>query len=178
MTHSLQATVMGFNGMIILYAHYYNHQDHVLLTQAYAMSTTATTVGDGGNPQGSTELDNESGHNCRMTDTKFWIFANLVLGLNSTHNGMGTESEGQKQHNCSYLNMLLADFTTITNFHPVIHNKIADNQRALAHALAQCTLLLLGSGTLTLSIIQRVWGANDTIQEILGGPCGNLELIR
>ena len=59
MTHSLQATVMGFNGMILLYAHYYNHQDHVLLTHTYAMSTNATTVGDGGNPRGSTELDNK-----------------------------------------------------------------------------------------------------------------------
>ena len=46
MAHPLQAIVMGFNGMIISYAHYYFCQDPVLLTHAYAMSTTATTVGD------------------------------------------------------------------------------------------------------------------------------------
>jgi hypothetical protein len=127
MTHPLQATIMGFNSMIISYAYYYFHQDHVLLTHAYVASTTATTVGDGGNPSGSTELDDKSGHNCHMTDAEFRIFAHLVLGLDSTHDGMGTGSEGQKQRNRSFVNMLLADFATITNLHPVIHNKIADN---------------------------------------------------
>ena len=39
--------------------------------------------------------------------------------------------------------MLLADFTTITNLHPVIHNEIADDRRALACALACCTLSFL-----------------------------------
>jgi hypothetical protein len=71
MTHPLQAIVLGFNDMIILYAHYYFHQDHVLLTHAYATNTTATTVGDGGDPHGSTELDVKSGHYCRMTDVDF-----------------------------------------------------------------------------------------------------------
>ncbi len=64
--------------------------------------------------------------------------------------------------------MLLADFVAITHLHPVINNDdnaIADNQQALTLALAHCTctLLLLGSDALTLSIIQRVWGTNDTI---------------
>ncbi len=127
MIHPLWATVMGFNGMTISYRHYYFHQDCVLLTHAYAMSTTATTVGDGGNPRGSTNLNNESGHNSCMTDAEFWIFAHLVLGLNSAHNSIGTGSKGHKQHNHSYVNMLLNDYATITNLHPVIHNKIADN---------------------------------------------------
>jgi hypothetical protein len=147
---------MGFNGMIILFAHYYFHQDRVLLTHAYAASTTATTVRDGGDPRGSTELDDESEHNCRMTDEEFRIFAHLVLGLDSTHDGMGTGSEGQKQRDCSFANMLLADFATITNLHPVIHNKIADNRQALACTLACCTRLLLESDALTPSIIQWV----------------------
>jgi len=50
--------------------------------------------------------------------------------------------------------------------------------KALAHALARCSLLLLGSDALTTSIIQQVWGANDTIQQKLGGPRGDLSLIR
>ncbi len=132
MTHPLRATVLGFNGMIISYAHYYFHQDHVLLTHAYATSTTATTVGDGGDARGSTELDDKSGHNCRMTDADFWIFAHLVLGLDSTHNGIGTGSKGHVQRDRSFINMFLADFVMITNLHPVIHNQIADNQQALA----------------------------------------------
>jgi hypothetical protein len=78
----------------------------------------------------------------------------------------------------SYVNMLLTDFATITNLHLVIHNKIADDRQALARALARCAILLLGSDTLRKSIIQRVWGANDTIRKTLGGPRGDLALIR
>ena len=91
---------MGLNGMTISYAHYYFHQYPVLLTHTYATSTTATTVGDKGNPHGSTKLDNESGHNCCMidADADFWIFANHVLGLDATRAGMGIGSEGHKQH--------------------------------------------------------------------------------
>ncbi len=164
--------------MTISYAHYCFHQDRVLLTHAYATSTTTTTVGDGGNPCSSTELDDKSGHNCCINDAEFWIFANLVLGLDATYAGMGVRNEGHKQRDRFYVNMLLADFATITNLHPVIHNKIADNRRALAHALALCAPLLLGSDTLTPPIIQRVWGANDTIRKTLGGPHGDLALIR
>jgi hypothetical protein len=128
MTHPLWATVMGFNGMTISYGHYYFHQDRVLLTHAYATSTTATTVGDGGDPRGSTELDDKSGHNCRMTDAEFRIFAHLVLGLDSAHDSIGTGSKGHKQRDHSYIIMLLIDYAMITNLHPVIHNKIANDQ--------------------------------------------------
>ncbi len=180
MTHPLRATVMGFNGMTISYGHYYFHHDHVLLTHAYTTSTTATTVGDGGNPRGSTELNDKSGHKCCLTDAEFLIFAHLVLGLDSAHNSIGTGSKGHKQRDRSYVNMLLTDYATITNLHPFpfIHNKIANNQQALACALACCTLLLLGSDALTPLIIQRVWGANDTIRTTLGRPRGDLALIR
>jgi hypothetical protein len=178
MTHPLQATVLGFNDMIISYAHYYFHQDHVLLTHAYTTSMTATTVGDRGSPRRSTDLDDESGHNCRMTDADFWIFAHLVLVLYSTHNGMSKGSKGHVQRNRSFINMFLADYATITNLHPVIHNEIADDQQALAWALARCTLLLLGSEALTPTIIHRVWEANYTILKTLGGTRGDLALIQ
>jgi hypothetical protein len=168
MTHPLRAIVMGFNGMTISYGHYYFHQDQVLLPHTFATSTTATTIGDGGKPRGSTELDDKSGHNCRMTNAEYWTFAHLVLGLDSTQDNMGTGNKGHNQRDCSFAKMLLADFTMITNLHPVISSKIGDNQQALACALAWCTLLLLGSDALTSSIIQRVWGANDTIQKTLG----------
>jgi hypothetical protein len=90
---------------------------------------------------------------------------------------MGTGSKGHMQCNHSFVNMLLANFSAITNLHLEIHNKIADNWQALAHALARCSLLLLGSDALTPSIIQQVWGANDTIQQKLGGPHGDLSLL-
>jgi hypothetical protein len=40
---------------------------------------------------------------------------------------MGAGSKGHEQRDCSYVNMCLADFKTITNLHPVIHNEIAVN---------------------------------------------------
>jgi len=169
---------MGFNGMTILYGHHYFHQDRVLLTHAFVTSTTATTVGDRGKPSGSTELEDESGHNCYMTNAEYQTLGDLVLGLDPTQDTIGTGNKVYKQHDCSFANMLLADYVTITNLHPVIGSKIAGNQRALAHTLTRRTLLLLGSDALTPSIIQRVWGANNTVQKNLGGPRGDLALIR
>jgi hypothetical protein len=145
MTHSLWATIMGFNCMPILYAYFYFHNGRVLLTHAYATSTTATTIRGGDNLRGSTELDD------KMGDKDHRVFAHLVLWLD--YGGMGTGSKWDKQRNHSFVNMLLADFFAITNLHPSIHNEIADNQQALAHALAHCSLLILGSDALTPSII-------------------------
>jgi hypothetical protein len=116
---------MGFKGMPISYPHFYFHNGCVLLTHAYATNMTATTVGDGGNPQGSTELDDKSGHNCRMSEEDYQVFAHLVLGLD--YGGMGTGSKGHKQRDHSFVNMLLANFSAITNLHPAIHNEIADD---------------------------------------------------
>ena len=112
MTHPLRATVTGFNGMTILYGHYYIHWDQVLLTHVFATSTTATTVGNGGKPRGSTKLNDKSGHKCLMTDAEFRTLAHLVLGLNSTQDSMGTGNKGHKQRDRSFVNMLLADFAT------------------------------------------------------------------
>ena len=43
------------------------HQGRVLHTKAFAISTTAMTIGDVGKPKGSTELDDVTGHNCSIT---------------------------------------------------------------------------------------------------------------
>jgi hypothetical protein len=46
MIHPIWATVMGFHSMIISYMHHCFYNSQVLLTNAFAISTTATTVGD------------------------------------------------------------------------------------------------------------------------------------
>jgi hypothetical protein len=110
-----------------------------------------------------------------MSNEDHHVFGHLVLGLH--YGGMGTGSEGHKQRNHFFVNMLLANFSAITNLHPAIHNEIVDDQQDLTRVLAHCSLLLFGSDALTPSIIQRVWGANDIIQQKLGGPHGDLSLI-
>ncbi len=71
-----------------------------------------------------------------MTNAEYRTFAHLVLGLDSTQDNMGTGNEGHKQRDCSFANMLLADFATITNLCPVIGSKVVGDQQALACALA------------------------------------------
>ncbi len=63
--------------------HYYFHDGCVLLTQAFAASMTASTVGNGGHPRGSTELDDETGHNFGMIRKELHKFGSLVFGLDS-----------------------------------------------------------------------------------------------
>ncbi len=59
---------------------------------------------------------------------EFKIIAHLVLGLYSTNDSMGMGSEGNKQCNHSFVNMLLANFTMIINLHLVTRNGIVDDQ--------------------------------------------------
>jgi hypothetical protein len=63
-----------------------------------------------------------------MTNAEYRTFAHLVLGLDSTQDNMGTGTKGHKQRDCSFANMLLADFATITNLHPVIGSKIVGDR--------------------------------------------------
>jgi hypothetical protein len=114
-----------------------------------------------------------------MTHKEFQKFEYLVFGLDSlSYFGSNKHSEGFKQTKYSFLNMILSNFVTITNLYPVITHKIEGDHHLLAQALTQCTLLLIGANALTPSIIQQVWGANETVRRNLGGPRGDLALIR
>ena len=108
-THPNKGEIFGSVNYTLSYQHFYFHQDRVLHTKAFAVSTTATTVGDGGKPKGSTELDDVTGHNCTMTKEEYATFAVTVLGLRP---GL---QHGTRQTECSLLNMLLGNFVTLTN---------------------------------------------------------------
>jgi hypothetical protein len=159
--------------------HYYFHDGRVLLTQAFAAGITASTVDDGGHPRGSTELNDETRHNCWMTHKEFQEFEYLIFGLDSDSSiATSKHSQGFKQTDYSFLNMMFGDFTTITNLHPVITQEIKGDCHSLTQALTQCTLLLIGADVLTPLIIEPVWGANKIIWRNLGGPHVDLALIR
>jgi hypothetical protein len=81
-TRPTKCVVPGRIGTVIGYKAYYVTDERVLCTRAFSTAAIATTVDDGASPQGSTELDDETGHNCRMPREIYNSFARLVLGLN------------------------------------------------------------------------------------------------
>jgi hypothetical protein len=80
-THPINGWAFGYLGHHIFYKHFYFHQGRVLHTKAFAPSTTATTVGNGGNPRGSTKLDEVTWHNCNMSQDDYLVFSVLAFGL-------------------------------------------------------------------------------------------------
>jgi hypothetical protein len=156
-THPVKGWSLGFLGYHIFYQHFYFHQGRVLHTNAFAPSTTATTVGNGGTPRGSTELDDEIGNNCAMSKGDYVLFAMLVLGLRPG------KMHGTLRSNCSFVNMLLKDFVSLTNLAAVFTLNESSDQRALARILPHFSILLLGADVLTPAIIAQVWGQNKIV---------------
>jgi hypothetical protein len=65
-TRPIACTIPGRIGDIFGFNNNYFEAERVLCTQAISTSTVGTTVDDGESPPGSTELDDETGHNCKM----------------------------------------------------------------------------------------------------------------
>ena len=172
-SHPIRGQVMGYRGTHISYHHFYFHNNRVLQTKAFAVSTTATTVGDGGEPRGSTELDEITGHNCSMSEEDYALFANVVLCTRKSalHYG-GYQSES------AFLNTLLCDFVCLTNLSVLFRFDENGTRQDIAQILARFSLLMLGAEALTPRIVERVWGSNPTTRRNLGGPRGDLALIR
>ncbi len=53
----------------------------VICTRTFSTSAVGTTVDDGESPPGSTKLDDETGHNCKMPHNLYRIICTSVLGL-------------------------------------------------------------------------------------------------
>ncbi len=73
---------------IIGYEDYYIKDEHILCTCTFSIAAVATTVDNGAYPLGSTELDNKTGHNCKMSQRLYTSFSLMVLGLD--HNSWAT----------------------------------------------------------------------------------------
>jgi hypothetical protein len=170
-THPIKGKIFGFINSTISYQHFYFHQGCVLHTKAFTTSTTTTTVGNGGKPKGSTELDDATGHYCEMTTEEYVTFADIVLGLRPDL------QHGTRQTGSSLLNMLLDDFVTLTNLTAVYLLDEPTDKRALACILARFSLLMLGADALPPAIIERMWGQDEVVRRQLGGPRGDLAII-
>jgi hypothetical protein len=73
--------------------------------------------------------------------------------------------------------MLLEDFVSISNLTAVFTLNEPTDRKALARMLARFFILLLGADAITPTIIDQVWGQDDTARSKLGGSRGNLALI-
>jgi len=107
-----------------------------------------------------------------MDKDEFHMFAHLVLGLRPP------KQHGTAPSERSLLNMLLEDFVVISNLTAVFALDEPDDRRTLARRLARFSLLLLGADALTPKIVRKVWGENEVVCRNLGGPRGDLALVR
>ena len=93
---------------------YYFLHKPVLCTRAFSTSAVASTINGDAYPPGSTELDDETGHNCRMPHTLYHIFCELVLRLPS-------ESWANTRLEAAFHNMLIQDLDAIMHYYAVTY---------------------------------------------------------
>lgn len=177
-TRPTACIVYGRNGLIIGFEDYYIHEERVLCTRAFSGAAVATTIDDGASPPGSTELDDESGHNCKMSNEHYKTFARLVLGIDdNTWALCRTEF--------AFRNLIIQDLDAVMYYWDTDNYTMdgrpmsyRNDQWDMARTLARLTLLLTGADACTPTIIDEVWGADDDARIALGGPRGDLSLIR
>jgi hypothetical protein len=77
------AIVLGcVNNIIVFEDYYFLHNCVFYTTRAFSTSVVARTFDDGASPPGrSTELDDKTGHACKMPCALYNTFCALVLGL-------------------------------------------------------------------------------------------------
>ncbi len=73
-TRPTKCVVPGRIGQIISYEDYYFESERVLCTRAFLVTAVLTTIDDGEFLPGSTELNEETGNNCKMTKIQYQDF--------------------------------------------------------------------------------------------------------
>ena len=118
-----------------------------------------------------------------MPHTLYRTFCELVLRLPS-------ESWANTCLEAAFRNMLLQDLDAILHYYAVTYTSPASedgfdepislpgDQADMARLLARLTILLIGANACTPHIINLVWGENEDARLALGGPRGDLSLIR
>jgi len=176
-TRPIACTISGRTGDIISFNNYYFEAGQVLCTRAFSISAVGTAVDDGESPPGSTELDDETGHNCKMPHNLYRIFCTSVFGVPSNSWAI-TRSEAV------FKNLILHDLDAMMYYfdtdayyknEPI---SLPGDLKDMAMIFARLTLLLIGADACTPHIINLVWREDDDAQLALGGPSSDLSLIR
>ena len=113
---------------------------------------------------GSTELDDETGHKCKMPHSLYRIFCTSVLGL-------PLDSWAITRSEAAFKNLILQDLDAMMYYF--------DTNTYYKITIFTClTLFLVGADACIPHIINSVWGEDDNARLALGGPRGDLSLIR
>ena len=156
------------------------HNDDLLETEMFRASSIASTVGDGGSPEGSTEIDTQCGHNIIMSPKLYATYVRFAFVENSTL------STTMRQH--FWMNTLAYRTMHALNLTYLATVYIGNGRRRItfytpnaALALAQelVTLLMTNCGpeAITKTIVDEVWGTDAATSLALGGERGDLELF-
>jgi hypothetical protein len=112
-----------------------------------------------------------------MPHNLYHIFCTSILGLPSDPWAITRSEAVFKNLILHDLDAMMYYFDTNTYYKndPI---SLPGDLNDMATILARLTLLLIGADACTLHIINSVWGEDDGTRLALGGPCGNLSLIR
>jgi hypothetical protein len=145
--------------------------------QSFSTSAVATTINNGAFPPGSTELNGNTGHNCKSPKALHKTFCHHVLGL-------PPNSWASHQTEAAFHNLIIQDFDAMmfyydTNCYDVsqVPFSYLGDQKDLARILTWLTLLLVGADACTTHIINSMWGEDNDARLALGSPHGDLFLI-
>jgi len=175
----IECDVLGRIGKVIGYEEYYFENERVLCMRAFSTSAVATTIDDGASPPGSTELNNNTGHNCKTPKALYKAFCHHVPGL-------PPNSWASHQTESAFHNLIIQDLGAMMFYYNTgcydinqVPFSYPGDQKDMARILTRrLTLLLVGADACTTHIINSVWGEDDNTRLALGGPRGDLSLIR
>ena len=136
------------------------------------------TIDDGESPPGSTKLDDETGHNCKMPHCHYRIFCTSIIGVPLDSWAITQLEAAFKNLILHDLNVMMYYFNTDTYYKNEPISLPGDLKDMATIFAPRLTLLLVGADTCTLHIINSVWGEDDDARLALGGPRGDLSLIR
>lgn len=147
---------------------YIDSNGRILRTNFFGSGAIGSTVGDGGSPQGSTELDSEAGYNCELPRKQHRLYCTIVCALDP-------KGYGIRRNNNNAYNTKLNDLYCLINTIPTRGSDIPGDREHMAVGLARFCFHYIGSKALTQAIIDEVW-QERAIE--LGGERGDLEIIR
>ena len=109
----IKCVISGQIGEVIGYEDYYFENQRILCTRAFSTSAIATTIDNGASPPGSTKLDDNTGHNCKMPKALYKAFCHHLLGL-------PPNSWASHQTESAIRNIIIADLDTMMFYYDTL----------------------------------------------------------